>query len=79
MHKHGEDLHMDTHIFKPEHQLPTLTEDLRGPPACFSLSQDGKKIFVFFAPQTPTIISQNVFFSINKAKNNYLVIWLWTE
>lgn len=63
MYKPSEDLHMDTHIFKPEHQLPAPTEDLRGPPSiCFSLSYDGKKIFIFFAPQTPTAISQNVFF-----------------
>lgn len=75
MHKHGEDLDMDAHIFKRQHQLPTLTEDLRGPPSvCFSLSYDGKKKFVFFASQTLTVILQNVFFSINKAKNNYLVI-----
>lgn len=31
MHKHDEDLRTDVCIFKPEPQLPMLTEDLSGP------------------------------------------------
>lgn len=75
MYKPSEDLHMDTHIFKPEHQLPAPTEDLRGPPSiCFSLSYDGKKIFIFLLHRLQLQSHKMSFFSINKAKNNYLVI-----